>query len=433
VPLGLLQDLHESYLRAAGGAVLRPEPWEDALQWATQPLHATSSLLEPSEDDGFLAFDYLVDAAMRDPATPPVPEVTWTVLVDRVDPADLVSVAWEASFAGHIDHVRRALDRTVAQREYLPAAALAVCLGDSGWETEAARRLEQIIAQATESGTVAPRDLLQMRDALAWCIGEKVGGHGDPQRSLDIIRDVVADSAALLGEDHPDTLVARIGLARQLGATGAASQALELAADVATRATRTLGPEHDVTLSARFELAIWTRTVQGAHSGAEHFRRLLAYLQTLDPPPSLAIIETLWNLGGALLEDNDPTAALAYLDAAVKESSDAYGHDHSTTMAIRLTHLEAVGEVGQPAKAAELAAELADDCARRLSPAHLSALQARHARAKWTARAGNPASAVTQYTVLNADILHLLDENHWLAQEVRTTQRQLLASGSTEE
>lgn len=82
VPIGILQVLHEEYLRDRGGAALRPDTWENALAWATQPLHATSSLLVPVGEDRHLAFDYLVDAAASDPDTPPIPDATWQALID---------------------------------------------------------------------------------------------------------------------------------------------------------------------------------------------------------------------------------------------------------------------------------------------------------------------------------------------------------------
>jgi len=89
VPIGILQVLHEEYLRDRGGATLRPGSWENALAWATQPLHATSSLLQPAGDDNYLAFDYLVDATAWDPASSTVPDATWHALIEYAEPADV--------------------------------------------------------------------------------------------------------------------------------------------------------------------------------------------------------------------------------------------------------------------------------------------------------------------------------------------------------
>lgn len=47
LPVSVLASLHQPYLTARGGVLLRPEPLQQALCWATTPLHATSSLLIP--------------------------------------------------------------------------------------------------------------------------------------------------------------------------------------------------------------------------------------------------------------------------------------------------------------------------------------------------------------------------------------------------
>ncbi|WP_410672298.1 hypothetical protein [Amycolatopsis sp. cmx-4-68] len=60
LPLEVLTRAHESYLRRRGGHRLRPEPMATAIDWATNPLYATSSLLMPHGDDEFIAFDYLI-------------------------------------------------------------------------------------------------------------------------------------------------------------------------------------------------------------------------------------------------------------------------------------------------------------------------------------------------------------------------------------
>lgn len=57
VPQALLKHLHEIYLHQRGGAALRPEPLREALAWATEPLHATSSLLLPAAGKSYVAFE----------------------------------------------------------------------------------------------------------------------------------------------------------------------------------------------------------------------------------------------------------------------------------------------------------------------------------------------------------------------------------------
>ena len=172
VPLDLLRTLHLDQLQARGGAALRPEPWEKALEWALQPLHATSSLLEPAGETEYLAFDYLVDVTAADPASAAVRDATWTAVVEHAEPADLVAVAWEAVRVGRTEHVALALERAMHQQDYLAAAALAQCLGEDGHEVEAATGLEAILSAG--SGSLSPEDLLGIRGLLAWYIGEGI-------------------------------------------------------------------------------------------------------------------------------------------------------------------------------------------------------------------------------------------------------------------
>jgi hypothetical protein len=91
VSASLLADLHEVYLMARGGAILRPEPAAEALAWATAPVQGASSLLLP-EGDGYLAFDYLIDL----PGLSAVPERSWEVLLAAVPAENAFDIGWAA-------------------------------------------------------------------------------------------------------------------------------------------------------------------------------------------------------------------------------------------------------------------------------------------------------------------------------------------------
>jgi hypothetical protein len=366
LPVPLLRELHESYLADRGGAALRPEDWAEALAWATQPLHATSSLLEPDERGDLLAFDYLVDHASRNPRAEPIPDVAWDAVLVNAVPGELVPIAWEASFAGRLDQVERALDRAAGAGEHVAAAAIATCLGDAGRETTAAARLAEIIADATASGHVAGDDLRAMRHDLAWMVGAGVAARGDPQRALRLAEDVARETAAALGDLHPSTLAAHLTIARQLGELDEQAEALVLAERVAADATRTHGPGHEITLSARFEVAAWTRETAGPDAGAQRFAALIDQLVTLPSGSPALLADSRWNFGGALLEGGDVTRAVDVLAAAVAEAGRAFGPHHRRTSDIRASHIEAVAAAGDVPAARAMAAELAAECLRRL-------------------------------------------------------------------
>ena len=55
--------MHEAYLEGLRSQKLRPESLQEALQWATTPTfpNGANSLLIGSVEQGYLAFDYLID------------------------------------------------------------------------------------------------------------------------------------------------------------------------------------------------------------------------------------------------------------------------------------------------------------------------------------------------------------------------------------
>jgi hypothetical protein len=305
-PLDALRTLHERYLREAGGSALRPGAWDDAVRWATQPLYRASSLLEPTDGDGYLAFDYLVDAAARDPDGPPVPIHTWQAVLDHAEPNDLFAVVWQASLAGHIDLVLPAFDKAMRARAHLAAAAIAYCLGEAGREEEAVARLEEVVAAAHDDPAVASADLLRMRLGIAWHLGEKVGGQGRPDLALPLLRDLVREAEAVLGEHHPDTLHGRKLLARQVGAVGDPVGALAIATELVALAEEHLGAKHEEALSARFEAAVWTREVHGAAAGAVAFRALADDVEAGEPVSWPLLVDSWSNLAGCLVDADDP-------------------------------------------------------------------------------------------------------------------------------
>ncbi|MFG2043857.1 tetratricopeptide repeat protein [Dactylosporangium sp. NPDC048998] len=382
-PLDRLRALHEHYLLELGGPALRPGPWQAALDWATQPLYGTSSLLEPASGAGYLAFDYLVDAAARDPDARPVPEYTWLAVMDHAEPRDLVEVVWQASYAGLPDLAVPAFDKALAARAYDAAAAIAYCLGEAGREDEAVARFEAVLAAAREDASADPLRLLQMRLDLAWQLGEKVAGQGQPERALQLLRDAAREAETLLGSDHATTLDAQRLLARQLGAVGEPEAALALAADVAGRAREQLGTRHHDYWSARFEVAIWTSEVHGPGAGSAVFQKLAVDAEACDPVPWALLADCWWNLAGCLLDTGEPTAARDAARRAVEASARTYGPAHVRTLRKRETLVDAVGVSGDAVLAGQLAAELLADSIHALGETHPITLAARATTERW--------------------------------------------------
>jgi hypothetical protein len=300
------------------------------------------------------------------------------------------------------------------------AMELANFLGEGGREGPAIQLLEATIAAAEDDPAVPPQDLLAMRWLLAWHVGEKTGGHGDPRRALEIARRVVRDTTTIYGPAHRETLDATITLARQVGATGERCQALTMAREVDATATAKFGADDWTTLTARFEVAVWTRMVDGVAAGAERFAELIRQAEQLEPRPQGLIADSLWNLAGCLSEAGDHTHAIRASEDAVTLNQQLYGATHIRALESRYTYAWVVGYSGDPQAAADLSAHLADESADIIGESHLTTLEARWAAARWTAAAGDHTAAARRYEALLADLAGVLNDDHWLAQQCRS-------------
>ncbi len=350
-----------------------------------------------------------------------MPASTWDAALSHIrDPGDTARLAWEASFAGRLEHVEKAFQRAFAEEEYTVAAELASCLGEAGHEDRAIQLLETTIAAAEASQAVPAADLLDMRQMLVWHVGATIGGHGNPQRAEEIARRLVRDNTTVHGPAHRKTLAARKTLARQVGAAGNPRQALIMAQEADAAATAALGADDPTTLSARFEVAIWTARVDGAAAGAERFTELIQQAKRLDPPPRSLIADSMVNLASRLSDAGHHTQAVQVSEDALGLGQQLWGATHARVLWMRLGHAHAVGSSGDPQTAADLSIRLADDCAEVLGATHLTTLEARHAVARWTAAAGDHQAAGQRYDALLPDLARILGGDHWLTQQCRT-------------
>ncbi|MFF0198745.1 sel1 repeat family protein (plasmid) [Streptomyces anulatus] len=95
----ILTSAHEPYLTAAGGPLLRPEPLDLALEWATRRRHGVTSMLVPTQDpNAWDVFDYLTDHTHTS-----VPDITWhTALQHTTDPDELTTLGYHAHEAAPV-------------------------------------------------------------------------------------------------------------------------------------------------------------------------------------------------------------------------------------------------------------------------------------------------------------------------------------------
>jgi eukaryotic-like serine/threonine-protein kinase len=403
-PVGtsLLEPMHEVYLSARSGDVLRPEPFDDALAWATTPVQGASSLLLPGHR-GYLAFDYLIDL----PGLPAIPESSWGMLLAAVTPQDAFDVGWAAVDLMRPSIALEAFD--TARRHGVPDAdyAHAIALGNAGQPLPAVRLLRPLHQQRdVQLGPDHP-DTLAARHDIARYLAEagrlseavtllgrlaldrqRVLGPrhtatlvtrssnarflrelGDAPQALRLFQELLPDMTAALGPDHVDVLLARQEMGRTLGHTGRLSDALACITAVRDDQERILGKAHPHTLSTRFELALLVARSGDPRGAIRELRGLLGDQERILGLHSRTL-STRHQLGRLLAQTGESGSALTVLSEVLREQERYHGPNHPRTLATRYDHLLVAQQTQGSRDAAAALGALQEDCRRALGSAH---------------------------------------------------------------
>lgn len=114
---------HVTYLENAGGQLLHPEPFEEAMKWATARRYGVTSFLLQDQTPGlYRAFDYLVDVAERSDRQV-LPQNLWDIAlsVSVEDARQCLRVAFAAS-SHQRDDIAEAVLADLVEREVDGAA-----------------------------------------------------------------------------------------------------------------------------------------------------------------------------------------------------------------------------------------------------------------------------------------------------------------------
>ncbi|MFD9502353.1 tetratricopeptide repeat protein [Streptomyces sp. NPDC060035] len=398
----VLLRLHEEYLDARGGPLLRPESPDAAFGWATSAVHGASSLLLPASG-GYLAFDYLIDL----PWLPPVPENSWRVLLATASPDEAFSIGWAAVHLMRTTIAVEAFD--FARRCGVPEAeyAHAIALGNAGRPATAVQALWTLLEQRRgHLGDDHPATLVARNDIARYLLeaGELVrasgildqlvldrqrvlgAGHeqtlatrrlsarscresGDFAGSVQRYRALLPDQERALGHEHMDVLLTRQELGRTLGLAGRVTEALEELERTRTDQERVIGPSHPQVLTTRHEIAVLTGQ---AGDPAEAIRQLEAIL--VDQERILGrhsrTLSTRHQLALFIGEAGDPGEAVLQLAHVIAEQREFHGARHPRTLATRYDHARMVGLSAGRAPALPLLAALGEDCHSVLGDMH---------------------------------------------------------------
>ncbi|MFE0522971.1 hypothetical protein [Streptomyces sp. NPDC058954] len=201
LPATVLAGIAHPILTEHGGIRLHPEPLEQALQWATTPVHATSSPLIPHDDERYTAFDYLVDAL---PKQPPPAEAFDALLAFATDdePIGLAELAWFwCRFAATHAAWQRALHHPRHERRIYALSGLAELLAEWRGDDQARAFLTSLAQERTAHLGAEHLETLDARLELASWTGwgiDVLKGIQQAEALLTPLRDTGATGATQL-------------------------------------------------------------------------------------------------------------------------------------------------------------------------------------------------------------------------------------------
>jgi hypothetical protein len=403
LPPQVLFQMHEPYLLARGGERLRPETARAALEWATAPLYATSSLLLPAED-GFMAFDYLIDAADKDRVPPQALDALIAFSTPQ-ESLDIGELAWRWSLTGQAEAAfRRAeaggLFEATVRRSHL----IREDLGGSAAALQFAKDAATWTAAVYGPGH---QQALEALDLVAW----QTGIGGDEAAARQQFEDLAGRAAQLLGTGHKLTLRIRSGAAEMTGTAGNPVKAIELFEELAEDCRRLLGEDDEMTILCRDQATWWVCEAGDPARAARLLRELLADMTGPIGSPADRIFGTRCRLARYLTEASDYETALYEWERLVIEAEAANGRLWSSAIDVRMEHAKCVGRAGDPARAIRLLHALLADAQELNEPGSVLLLAIRRSLADWTGEAGNPAEAVRQFRALINQAEHQRGDN----------------------
>jgi tetratricopeptide (TPR) repeat protein len=240
---------------------------------------------------------------------------------------------------------------------------------------------EQITALQGMAGPAGDTDRQLARMMLrlrSWALYYQAAlGGGGPQ-AVSAGEAVVADSARMLGFDHPDTLASWNNLAIACQEAGRRAEAVRLHERALAGRVRVLGPEHPDTLASRNNLAIACQEVGRRAEAVRLHERALAGRERVLGPGHLDTLASQNNLAAAYQQMGWADEAITSYRRALAGRERVLGPGHPDTLASRNGLAAACQEVGWAAEAIGLFEQTLAGRVRVLGPGHPDTLASRN-------------------------------------------------------
>ncbi len=438
LPETLLARIAQPILEQHGGTRLRPESLTSALGWATTPVHATSSPLLPEDNDGYIAFDYLIDALPKDP--PPAAALdallSFATEDEAIDLAELAGgwcrfvqarAAWQRAL-GHPDHERRAyaldnlasliavwrgddqardfLISTERERtarlgaEHLETLDARLTLAEwTGWGIdvrEGIRQAQDLLQPLRNVGKSGAAQLLRCRGLIAmsrgnlgeWCAVE-------PELAQQI-----QEWGTLTETDAAETLYSIVRHAHCLSRMGRQDEQIALLRELLDDPRFVGAKDREGTLA---QLANALQEAERYEEAAELFRQLQHIGESRHGAAHGAALSPRFHLASCIGHLGDPAKAVRILDDVVR-LQETTGHETGVIQVLLRQRLYTwTGMAGDPHAAATRLHDLAKASETALGQHAHATLACRSRAAHWAAAAGDIPHGIEELTRLLAE------------------------------
>ncbi|MDT9693042.1 tetratricopeptide repeat protein [Streptomyces sp. P9(2023)] len=216
----------------------------------------------------------------------------------------------------------------------------------------------------------------ELVDRAAWFLKE----HSDSQRAVHWFDRAVASRERLLGEDHPQTVCSREGIAECWALAGELWASADLQERVVADLERVLGEDRAETHLARGRLAVTLRHMGDDDGAVTLLRTALAGLERLRGPAHPDTLRVRNNLGVAYQDAGRLEQAIALHEGTLAERVRLLGPDHPETLTSRLNLVQLYEAVGEVERAVADFDAVVADAVRALGDEHPFTLHLLHVR-----------------------------------------------------
>ncbi|MBN6040349.1 hypothetical protein [Amycolatopsis sp. 195334CR] len=357
LPLEMLTRAHEQYLHSRGGHQLRPESVAEAIDWATTPLHATSSLLIPSDKDTFIAFDYLIDAIEREV----IPAGSFHAFIEVASPQELKDIGQAAWDWGRLEQADLAFARASSTFVESRANRGYVIFEDDGEEAFEAY-LHQSIEDMTNELGRDHEDTVMMRSLVAW------DSPFDQMRlSLRRLIEVRKDAERAIGPLHRTTLNIRRGIAHRMGEVGEQREAAGLFLRLFEDCLENLDESEWLTYAVFFSYAHYVGTQATPERALDLLSEFEVWMRTRRAPAD-SFNSLKYHRACQLRNAGRYQHALCELESIAIDAELANGRHHGRALSARSDWLELMATHGDQSRALQFAYSLLNDSKSHSTP-----------------------------------------------------------------